>query len=392
MIKFLIKRFVKNSDAIENKYVREKIISLSGMIGIFCNALIFVIKLFLGFTINSIAIISDAFNNLFDIASSLISILTAKLANRPADIEHPHGHGRFEYIGSLGVAFIIFTVGFELFKQSYARVINPEPVDFNPWVLLIMGFTVLIKLWMFLYNRYLHAYLNSSINKATAFDSLSDVVATSLLILSMLIALVTPLPIDGFMGIIIALMIMYSGFDVAKDMVGVLLGSNPEPGVITELEAILNEDVNILEIHDLQVHDYGPGRIMGSVHVELSDTLNIVEAHRIIDALEKKIQSLLGIALTIHIDPISTDQVKTLRVEQEIKAIVENVNKNIQIDHFRIAQAKGIFVVIFDLIVSELLLEQEQIDLKQTLKIMIHQRFPHYDVVIDTVLLNHEKA
>lgn len=392
MIKFLIKRFVKNSDAIENKYVREKIISLSGMIGIFCNALIFVIKLFLGFTINSIAIISDAFNNLFDIASSLISILTAKLANRPADIEHPHGHGRFEYIGSLGVAFIIFTVGFELFKQSYARVINPEPVDFNPWVLLILGFTVLIKLWMFLYNRYLHAYLNSSINKATAFDSLSDVVATSLLILSMLIALVTPLPIDGFMGIIIALMIMYSGFDVAKDMVGVLLGSNPEPGVITELEAILNEDVNILEIHDLQVHDYGPGRIMGSVHVELSDTLNIVEAHRIIDALEKKIQSLLGIALTIHIDPISTDQVKTLRVEQEIKAIVENVNKNIQIDHFRIAQAKGIFVVIFDLIVSELLLEQEQIDLKQTLKIMIHQRFPNYDVVIDTVLLNHEKA
>lgn len=392
MIKFLIKRFVKNSDAIENKYVREKIISLSGMIGIFCNALIFVIKLFLGFTINSIAIISDAFNNLFDIASSLISILTAKLANRPADIEHPHGHGRFEYIGSLGVAFIIFTVGFELFKQSYARVINPEPVDFNPWVLLIMGFTVLIKLWMFLYNRYLHAYLNSSINKATAFDSLSDVVATSLLILSMLIALITPLPIDGFMGIIIALMIMYSGFDVAKDMVGVLLGSNPEPGVITELEAILNEDVNILEIHDLQVHDYGPGRIMGSVHVELSDTLNIVEAHRIIDALEKKIQSLLGIALTIHIDPISTDQVKTLRVEQEIKAIVENVNKNIQIDHFRIAQAKGIFVVIFDLIVSELLLEQEQIDLKQTLKIMIHQRFPNYDVVIDTVLLNHEKA
>ena len=151
MIKFLIKRFVKNSDAIENKSVREKIISLSGMIGILCNALIFVIKLFLGFTINSIAIISDAFNNLFDIASSLISILTAKLANRPADIEHPHGHGRFEYIGSLGVAFIIFTVGFELFKQSYARVINPEPVDFNPWVLLLMGFTVLIKLF-FLMN------------------------------------------------------------------------------------------------------------------------------------------------------------------------------------------------------------------------------------------------
>lgn len=392
MIKFLIKRFVQNSDAIENKSVREKIISLSGMIGIFCNAMIFVIKLFLGFTINSIAIISDAFNNLFDIASSIISIVTAKLANRPPDDEHPHGHGRFEYIGSLGVAFIIFTVGFELFKQSYARVINPEPVDFNPWVLLLMGFTVLIKLWMFMYNRYLHIYLNSSINKATAFDSLSDVVATSLLILSMLIALITPLPIDGFMGIIIALMIMYSGFDVAKDMVGVLLGSNPEPGVIAELEKILNEDVNILEIHDLQVHDYGPGRILGSVHVELSDTLNIVEAHRIIDALEKKVESSMDIVLTIHIDPISTDQNKTLRVEQEIKAIVEAVDTNIQIDHFRIAQAKGIFVVIFDLVVIDLLLEHEQNDLKQSLKTAIHQRFPHYDVVIDTVLLNHEKA
>lgn len=392
MIKFLIKRFVKNSDAIDNKGVREKIISLSGMIGIVCNALIFVIKLFLGITINSIAIISDAFNNLFDIASSIISIVTAKLANRPADNEHPHGHGRFEYIGSLGVAFIIFTVGFELFKRSYDRIIHPEPVDFNPWILLILGFTVLIKLWMFIYNRYLSKHLNSNINKATALDSLSDVVATSLLILSMLIALITPLPIDGGMGIIIALMIMYSGFDVAKDMVGVLLGSNPDAEVILELEKILNDDPNILEAHDLQVHDYGPGRILGSVHVELSDTLNIVEAHRIIDALEKRIESTMGITLTIHIDPISTDFDKTQRVEQEIRSIVQAVNENIHIDHFRIAQAKGIFVVIFDLIVSDMLLEQEHKELKQTLKTAIHERYPHYDVVIDTVLLNHEKA
>ena len=392
MIKFLIKQFVKHSDAIENKAVREQIISLSGFVGIACNALIFVIKLFLGFTINSIAIISDAFNNLFDIASSIISIVTAKLANRPPDDEHPHGHGRFEYIGSLGVAFIIFTVGFELFKQSYARVIEPEPVDFNGWVLLLMAFTVLVKLWMFSYNRYLHKYLNSNINKATAYDSLSDVVATSLLIGSMLIGLVTTLPIDGLMGIIIALMIMYSGFDVAKDMVGVLLGSNPDEGVILKLDKILNDDLSILEVHDLQVHDYGPGRILGSVHVELSDSLNIVEAHRIIDALEKRIESEMGIALTIHIDPISTDIDKTQRVERDIQVIVEAVDPLLKIDHFRIAQAKGIFVVIFDIVVEDLLLEREQNELKQTLKTGIHERYPHYDVVIDTVLIHHEKA
>jgi len=170
------------------------------------------------------------------------------------------------------------------------------------------------------------------------------------------------------------------------------LGTNPEPSVIIELEKILNEDINILEAHGLQVHDYGPGRIVGSVHVELPDTLNIVEAHRIIDALEKKVESSMGITLTIHIDPISTDQNKTLRVEQDIKAIVEAVDPNIQINHFRIAQAKGIFVVIFDLVVIDLLLEQEQNNLKGSLKTAIHQRFPHYDVVIDTVLRNHEKA
>ena len=391
MIKILIRWFVKNSEAIENKNVREQIISLSGMIGIFCNALIFVIKLFLGFSINSIAIISDAFNNLFDIASSIISIVTAKLANRPPDAEHPHGHGRFEYIGSLGVAFIIFTVGFELFKQSYARVINPEPVDFNPWVLMLMGFTVLIKLWMFMYNRYLHRTLNSSINKATAFDSLSDVVATSLLIISMLIALVTPLPIDGFMGILIALMIMYSGFDVAKDMVGVLLGSHPQPEVIQTLEKILKDGPNILEIHDLQVHDYGPGRILGSVHVELSDTLNIVEAHRIIDALEKQIEAEMNIVLTIHVDPISTDTDKTNRVQNDIQVIVSAIDPSIRIDHFRIAQAKSIFVVIFDLIVEKTLLESEQSNLKQRIKNSIHECYPHYDVVIDNVLIQ-EKA
>lgn len=391
MIKFLIRKFVKNSETIENKAVREKIISLSGMIGIFCNALIFLIKLQLGFTINSIALISDAFNNLFDIASSLISILTAKLANRPADTEHPHGHGRFEYIGSLVVAFIIFAVGFELFKQSYARVVNPEPVDFNLWVLLLMSFTVMIKLWMFLYNRYLHAYLNSSINKATAFDSLSDVVATSLLILSMLIALITPLPIDGLMGIIIALMIMYSGFDVAKEMVGVLLGSNPEPEVIQKIETILNEGPNILEIHDLHVHDYGPGRILGSVHVELSDTLNIVEAHRIIDALEKQIESELNIVMTIHVDPISTDQTKTVRVQNDIQTLVSEIDKTLKIEHFRIAQAKSIFVVIFDIILEKEMIETDQHTLKQMIKHSIRDRYPHYDVVIDTVI-SHEKA
>ena len=391
MIKFLIRKFVKNSETIENKTVREKIISLSGTVGIFCNALIFLIKLQLGFTINSIALISDAFNNLFDIASSLISILTAKLANRPADSEHPHGHGRFEYIGSLGVAFIIFTVGFELFKQSYARVVNPEPVDFNLWILFLMSFTVMIKLWMFLYNRYLHTLLNSSINKATAFDSLSDVVATSLLILSMLIALITPLPIDGLMGIIIALMIMYSGFDVAKEMVGVLLGSNPDPEVIRKIEAILNEGVNILEIHDLQVHDYGPGRILGSVHVELSDSLNIVEAHRIIDALEKQIEVEMNIVMTIHVDPISTDQNKTLRVQNDIQTLVSEIDETFKIDHFRIAQAKNIFVVIFDVIIVKEMLEADQNTLKQKIKHSIHDRFPHYEVVIDAVI-SHEKA
>ena len=335
MIRLIIKRFINNDLSESN--TREKLIGLSGVLGILCNTIIFAFKLGLGLMINSIAIISDAFNNLSDIGSSIVSIVTAKLSNLPPDDEHPHGHGRYEYIGSLIVAFIIGTVGFELLKQSYAKIVNPTPVIFNTWVLVILAFTVLVKLWMYSYNMYIYKQINSNINKATAFDSLSDMVGTSLVMVAMIIGIYTSLPIDGVMGVIIACIIMYTGYDVAKETVSMLIGSIPDIEVQNQIQEIVNSGDYVIESHDLKIHDYGPGRVSASIHVEVPDFVNIVDAHSSIDRLEKDIKEKTNVDITIHIDPISTDKEKVDHINDQVLSVLNTINDEFYMSNFRIA-------------------------------------------------------
>lgn len=290
MIKFIIKRRIPDWEKTQVALVREQYISLSGYIGILCNVLLFAVKLTIGLLINSIAVISDAFNNMTDISSSVISIISAKLSNKPADGTHPNGHGRFEYIGSLVVAAIIFVVGFQLLVQSYQRLRNPQNVLFNQVAVVILVLSILVKLWMFSYNRYIANTINSSINKAAAYDSLSDTAATSLVVVSMIMGLFTRLPVDGAIGLVIALLIMYSGFDVARDTANMLMGKAPEEKVVEEIYQIVNAAENIVMAHDLEIHEYGPGRVVGSIHAEMPDTTNIVDAHHSIDQLEKQVK------------------------------------------------------------------------------------------------------
>lgn len=389
MIKWIIKQRIKED--LNSSNGREQLIGLSGVLGILCNTLIFTFKLGLGLWVNSIAIISDAFNNLSDIGSSLVSIITAKLSNLPPDEEHPHGHGRYEYIGSLVVAFIIGTVGFELLKQSYNKIMNPTPVLFSLWVFVILSVNILIKLWMYSYNMYIYKTINSNINKATALDSLSDIVGTSIIMVAMILGLYTDLPIDGFMGIIIAGLIMLTGYNIAKETVSMLIGSIPDLDVQHRIQTIVNEGDYVIESHDLKIHDYGPGRVNASIHVEVPDFVNIVDAHTSIDQLEKKIKDETNVEITIHIDPISTNKEKTDKTHDQVLTVLNEIDDMYYTRNFRLAETQFKLIVIFDLIVPSTINPHDYSVIKHHVEDKLSEIYPEYDVVIDDVLAEERK-
>lgn len=305
MIKLIIKKFIKNYNDVEDKDVRESYGVLSGILGILCNLFLFGLKLSIGMVLNSIAIISDAFNNLSDMGTSVIAIFGVKMSNSLPDEEHPFGHGRIEYISSLIVSFIIIMVGIELFKVSINKIINPEKVIFNLMLILILVLSILVKIWMFSYNNYIGNKINSGINKATAVDSLNDVVATFAVIISMFVQNIVNAPIDGFVGVLVSLLIIYTGFNISKDTVNVLLGQSPSEETVEKICSFIDYNENILGIHDLRIHDYGPGRSIASVHVDILDSLELVYAHSIVDKIEKNIMNEMGIDIVIHIDPVT---------------------------------------------------------------------------------------
>ena len=305
MIKLIIKKFIKNYNDVEDKDVRESYGVLSGILGILCNLFLFGLKLSIGMFLNSIAIISDAFNNLSDMGTSVIAIFGVKMSNSLPDEEHPFGHGRIEYISSLIVSFIIIIVGIELFKVSINKIINPEKVIFNLMLILILVLSILVKIWMFSYNNYIGNKINSGINKATAVDSLNDVVATFAVIISMFVQNIVNAPIDGFVGVLVSLLIIYTGFNISKDTVNVLLGQSPSEETVEKICSFIDYNENIVGIHDLRIHDYGPGRSIASVHVDILDSLELVYAHSIVDKIEKNIMNEMGIDIVIHIDPVT---------------------------------------------------------------------------------------
>ncbi len=386
MIKFIIKRFIKNYQAINDNEIRGRYIKLSGVLGIICNLVVFIVKLLIGLMLNSIAIISDAFNNMTDIGSSLFTILSARLSNIPPDEEHPYGHGRFEYLSSLAVAFVIGLVGFQLLLKSYDKLFNPSAVIFRIDTLVILIVTILIKLWMFSYNLYIYKLINSTINKAAAFDSLSDCVATTLVIFAMVVGNYVSWPIDGLAGIIIALMIMYSGFDIARDTINLLLGLAPDKDIENKIIEIISSGKYIIKVHELEMHDYGPGRIFASVHAEVPDNLNIVEAHSLIDKLEKIIKKETGVFITIHIDPISTDQAKVKKIEADVMGCLTSYDSKLSISNFRIAEGLEKTMILFDLKVPKGYSTYEKDAYLNDVVGLIEKKCTRYEVVLDKVI------
>lgn len=304
MIKIIIKKFIKNHENIEDRNVREAYGVLSGLLGIICNLLLFSIKLIIGLLINSIAVISDAFNNLTDLGASLVTIFGVKLSNLPPDDNHPYGHGRYEYVASLIVSFIIFAVGLSLLRTSFNRVINPEIIKFNLISIILLFLSIFIKLWMFFYNKYIGDLINSSINRAIAQDSINDVYATTIVVIGTIGGRFTSFPIDGILGLLISILIIYSAFTIAKESVNLILGPAPDEKLVDDIYSIVLSNKDIKGAHDLVVHDYGPSRISASIHAEVCNKSDIVDIHDEIDKIEEEIKDKLGINIVIHMDPI----------------------------------------------------------------------------------------
>ncbi len=349
MIKLLLNIFVKTDKNVTEAEKRVKYSVFAGVVGIICNLVLFAIKIIVGSTMSSIAIVSDAFNNLSDTGSSLVSIIGTKLSAKKPDKEHPFGHGRLEYISSLIVAFIIMLVGFELFKSSSAKIFNPETVILSPVLICILCISIPVKFWMYSYNKYLGKVTNSGVLMATAKDSINDVVATSAVIVSAVVGKVLKFPpLDGIVGTVVSLIILYSGFKISLDTIGVLLGAAPSKELIESIRNYVLSAPGIVGVHDLIVHDYGPGRILASVHAEVPDDCDVVEIHEVIDNLEHKIEQELDIHIVVHMDPITVNCEYVTTIRDKVKAIVKTIDERMNIHDFRMTDGTSLINLIFD--------------------------------------------
>lgn len=351
MISLLIKLLVKDRENVTNPTVRQKYGILCSLVGILFNILLFIGKYLAGVVSGSIAITADAFNNLSDAGSSIITLVGFNFSGRKADAEHPFGHGRIEYISGFIVSMAIILVGFELAKASIAKIISPSPVDTSLIAIVILCISITIKAYMAFYNRRIGKKIDSTAMKATSIDSLSDSIATTVVLLSMIVMKFTGIAIDGWSGILVALFILYSGYNAAKDTLAPLLGKVPEADFVNRIEDIVMSYDEIIGIHDLVVHDYGPGRIMISLHGEVSGNEDIFKLHDAIDRIEVDLNSQLGCEAVIHMDPIAVGDEKTIRMHKEVEEKVKSILPTINIHDFRMVKGSTHTNIIFDAVV-----------------------------------------
>lgn len=277
----------------------------AGIVGMAVNFLLFISKLSVGLWGNSIAVISDAFNNLSDLGSAVVAVFGAKLSSAPPDKEHPHGHGRIEYVAALIVSFIIFSMGFELLHSSVRKAFSPEPMEFSLPLAVTLCLSIVVKLWLYFYNRKVGERIDSSLSRAVAADSLNDALATTAILLGAAVGKALENPaVDGYLGVGISLLIMYTGFSTAKEAANLLVGVSADPELVEKINALIMQGKGIRGTHDLRIHDYGPGRVLASVHAEVDEEAGLVEMHSEIDAIEDRIAEELGVKIVIHMDPV----------------------------------------------------------------------------------------
>lgn len=382
--KFLVNTFVKNNENIKDPKVRNNYGNLGGIVGIIINFMLFLIKFFVGMFVGSIAISADAFNNLSDAGSSIITIIGFKMANKPADAEHPFGHGRIEYLSALIVAFLVMLVGVQFIKSSIERIFNPTEVTFElvPFILLLIS--IGFKVWLSTFNKYIGNKINSSALKAAAADSLGDVFTSSTVVIAFLASKFTTLPLDGYIGVFVALAILYAGFGLVKETLNPLLGEAPDPELVNDIcEKVLSYPL-ISGVHDLIVHNYGPGRIIASLHAEIPSDIDIMEIHNTIDIAEREVSRDLNIHLVIHMDPICviTDEIK--ETWDYVETVLRRYPEIKSMHDFRIVGEGDIKNLIFDIVVSPSLSARNKVREKMLneIKESIREEHPQYNCVI----------
>lgn len=353
MTEFLLNKFVKNNDDVKNSEVREKVGTLSSFTGIFCNILLFALKFVMGTISNSVAVISDAFNNLSDCLSCIITFASYKLAAKPADKDHPFGHGRIEYLSSIVIAVIIALVGFEFLKTSVDKIIHPEKVIFKVVTVASLVASVLVKLWMSAFNKKLGTKYNSLSMIATSQDSLSDSITTSVTLIGIFASLFTDLPVDGIIGCLVSVLILKAAYGIIKDTVDVLLGQPADEETVQSIMEIVNSRDEVLGVHDLIVHNYGPGKIMCSLHAEVDSQADIMETHEVIDDIELELYEKLHIMTTIHMDPLDTKNEQLNEYRQKVKEILNEIEPELSMHDFRMVPGEGHTNLIFDIVIND---------------------------------------
>lgn len=351
MTEFLVKRFIKDYKNVENRKVRTQYGVLSSIVGVFCNVVLFAVKMAIGMVINSISVMADAFNNLSDAASSIISFIGVKLAERPADKEHPFGHGRFEYISALAVAFLILQVGFTLFKSAIDKVFHPEKIEFNLILIIFLCVSVLIKIWLMLFNRKLGKRINSTVMIATSADSRNDVIVTSATIISAIISGATGWNIDGYIGLLVSVFVMLAGFNIAKDTLEPLLGEAVDRDLYEKVTKMVQSYDGIVGTHDLIIHNYGPTHRMATIHAEVPNNINFETAHETIDQIERDVLNQADIFLVIHMDPIEVNNEMVDHKKNMVLEIIKTLEPKATIHDFRLVNGEHQINLIFDLVV-----------------------------------------
>ena len=331
--------------------IRARIGKLSGAVGIICNCLLAAGKLIVGHMTSSMSITADGLNNLSDGASSIVTLLGFKLAEKPADRKHPYGHARIEYIAGLTVAVMILFIGLELGKSSVEKLIDPEPIEFSFTAVWVLFASILVKLFMMLFNLKMGRRINSNALLATAADSRNDVISTGAVLLACIVGQLTGLKIDGYVGLLVALFILWSGVGIAKDTIDPLIGAKPDESLVHAIACLMTSHPNILGIHDLMVHDYGPGRRFASVHAELDHRIDPLVAHEILDEIERQAKRDLHVDLVIHYDPIVTDDPEVTAVHTRVTQILRGIDPRLSIHDFRMVSGPHHANVIFDMVI-----------------------------------------
>ena len=350
MVTLLAKLFIRDHENVTDSGVRQAYGMLCGIVGIFFNLILFTTKALAGFFSHSIAITADAFNNLSDAASSIITLVGFRMAGQKPDSDHPFGHGRIEYISGLLVSILIVLMGFELVKSSVSKIFHPEVPDYSPVIIGILVFSILVKCYMALYNRSIGSRIGSVAMKATAIDSLSDMIATTVVLIGTIVSAASGIIIDGYCGVLVGMFILYSGFVAAKDTISPLLGQPPEPELVQQINDIVLSYDDVTGIHDLIVHNYGPNQGMATIHAEVPNDVNIEVSHAIIDRIEREVGKELNITLVIHMDPVELHDAEVLRLKEKTEHIIKALDSKLSFHDFRLVKTTPVNLI-FDLLV-----------------------------------------